>query len=196
MRLVPDMRALLGVVTTAGGIVGSLTAIGVFLGLFWKLFVKRAIAAAKAVYDWARATEQTTKDVARISARIEKVIGTNGGSTLFERLDSLEDGQQQMASIADVVREPSILFNTRGEVVSVNFAFRKVTGWSEADLQYGGWRSKLADADVDDWDDAVAHERVFERRVTLRGFASPMTAHIRPIVGKRFVGWRGVFEVH
>jgi len=183
---------------TAGTYVVAITAILTFLGLVGhglRLIYKRIHAGYKWTHNWFVQNQATTERVQALGERIERVIGTNGGSTLFDRLTSLEDGQERIASMAYALREPSLLFDPHGQVMDINPAFSRMTGWSENDLERGGWRAKFPETLRDEWDEAVSTQSVFEGTVLLRGMTQPLDMHIRPI-GKdgRFLGWRGVFK--
>ncbi len=188
-----DMSVLLGMITTAGGLVVAVTAVLAFIGLMWR-GTRKVYRAGVWIHAWALRNEALTGQVQALGQRIERVIGTNGGSTLFDRLASLEDGQERIASMAYALREPSLLFDAKGQVMDINPAFSRLTGWSENDLERGGWRAKFPDDQRDDWDEAIRSQGVFEGTVQLRGMSRPIDMHIRPI-GKdgRFLGWRGVF---
>ena len=162
--------------------------------ILWKCG-RRVVQGFKWAHAWAVRNEQTGLKVMALSTQMERVIGTNGGSTIFDRFDAMDDRLLQIGSIAEGMKEPSILFGPNGQVISVNYAFRRATGWAEEDLSRGGWRSKMTEADQDEWDDAVAQQGIFERKLHLYGLPVALVAQIRPILGKRFVGWRGIFEV-
>jgi PAS domain-containing protein len=191
------MRVLLGVLgmgpigwwATASALLG-------LAGLLWKA-AKKVLEGYRWFQAWAKRIEMNHLAVVAMQvqvAEIQAVVGKNGGSTLFGRMDAMEDSIFKLGSVVNAQKIPTILFGPQGQVDEVNVAFRRLTGWSEEDLERGGWRSKLVGPDLVAWDDAVAHEGVFERTLSLRGLAIRIVAEVRPIAGKRFVGWRGEFE--
>jgi len=76
------MPALLGLITTSGQVVAALTGMGLFVGIAWRGLVW--------FYRW-------LKRIERVILSIEKLIGSNGGATLFERMDMMEAKFQTLA---------------------------------------------------------------------------------------------------
>jgi len=155
------------------------TIAGITVGLAgaWRYVVKPAWASMKRM--------ETTM------TNVERVIGSNGGSTLFEQVEYVKDAIQIQASLADVIDRPSVFFSPDGEVESVNVAFTERTGTSLESLRRGGWRQLFGRDDQDDWDEIVERQSVFSRTVSLGGHAFSVIA--KPVFnGKKFLGWRAV----
>ncbi len=192
------MRVLLGILGM--GPIGWWATTSALIGLggiIWKTAIK--VRKGYLWFNaWAKRIELNNLAVVAMQvqiADIQSVVGKNGGATLFGRMDAMEDSIFKLGSVVNAQKIPTVLFGPQGQVDEVNASFRRLTGWSEEDLERGGWRSKLMGADLQAWDDAVAHEGVFERTLSLRGQSALIVAEVRPIAGKRFVGWRGEFEV-
>lgn len=123
--------------------------------------------------------------------RIDAAIGSNGGSNLFEQMETIKDMLHIHASLADVIDRPSLFLSSEGEVDTVNVAFTERTGWSKDTLSRGGWRQLFARDDQDDWDEVVARRAVFRRVVTLGHLTFLLVA--QPVFnGEKFLGWRAV----
>jgi PAS domain-containing protein len=115
-------------------------------------------------------------------ARIERVIGNNDGSSVFDKLEII-------ASLADVIDQPSLLLSATGEVVSVNLAFTESTGISLAALQHGGWRQLFLRTVQPDWDYSVEHHSVFTCDIPIN--SRPYRLVAKPMFNAtKFLGWR------
>lgn len=152
--------------------------------------------AVKAINKW------VVRPVREFVARMEKAagaIGTNGGSTIFEKLDGLEDRIVMVLAVFDGLEQALFLMDGKGSITSVNTAFTRMTGWPVERLRHGGWRLVLASEARDEWDDAVRFFGVFDREVVLmRLDGSFVRCHVsaRPVYSgqpakQRFIGWSG-----
>lgn len=160
---------------TLGQIVAALTAIAVFLFGFYRWVVKPLM---------------------EIMKRVEAVIGSNGGSTLFQKLDGLEDRILMMFAAFDGLNQAMFMCDQDGEIASVNAAFMKLTGWPADRMKHGGFRNVMASTDRQEWDDAVQQTAIFDKSdVRIRTSESDVLhANImaRPVFnGERLIGWCG-----
>jgi len=132
--------------------------------------------------------------------RIEKVIGTNGGSTLFQRLDEVENAVTMHGSVIDFMDQPMCALSPDGQLQSLNIRFAQVTGWSFEDMQHGGFRDKLDPLSQESFDISVERSSLFDRQVNFRTsdwewlIGAQLT--MKPIFNKQtFLGWRGMLRV-
>jgi len=169
---------MFGLIVTSSQLV---IALGVLVGVLtgaWK--------AGGWVYRWAK--------------RIEKTIGTNGGSTIFqqfalqaENTERLSDAVAMHSSVVDLIPTPSFVVGPDGEVTSASVPFVVATHLTLEDLRNGGFRNLLTDEQRDRWDESVQKRATYMQPVAIRGVRYQLVA--RPKFNdRRFVGWRVVLE--
>lgn len=148
----------------------AVIAIGVALATLWRFIIRPA---------W------------RFGQRMERAIGSNGGTSLFEQFEHLKDMLHIHASLEHAIDRPSLFISANGEVESVNVAFTERTGLSKDSLSWGGWRQLFTRDDQNDWDEVVARKSVFRREVILASVKFFLVAN--PVFnGDKFLGWRAV----
>lgn len=151
---------MLGVILTSGQVIAALTGIVIAIGVLWKLGTK--------VVAWGK--------------KMEAIIGSNGGTSLFDAIVML-------GSVVDLIAQPSLVVSTDGEVYSVSAPFVEATGWTFEHMAHGGFRNHLSEKDRDDWDESVQRRSTFARRVTMGKKQLDIIA--RPIFNQtKFLGWR------
>lgn len=158
-----------------------LTALGVIAGVLmvlWKF--------GKWFYKWAK--------------RIEKTIGTNGGSTIFQQFDlmskqniAISDQVAMHSTVVDLIQTPSFAVGPDGEVASVSVPFVLATHMTLEEMQYGGWRSLMSAETRQQWDETVKAKSTFLSTVRIGGKIYEVAARPKFNEG-RFVGWRAALE--
>ncbi len=151
---------MLGVILTSGQVVAALTGIAIAIGVLWKLGAK--------LVAWGK--------------KMEAIIGSNGGTSLFDAIVML-------GSVVDLIAQPSLVCSTDGEVYSVSAPFVEATGWTYEHMAHGGFRNALSEKDRDMWDESVERRSTFARRVFMGKRQLDIIA--RPIFNQtKFLGWR------
>lgn len=123
-----------------------------------------------------------TKAVDKIAEQFQP----NGGSSLYDRIDSIRAYQWNFAET--LVDKPVWETDERGNCVKANSAYLKLAERTLSEVQGAGWENFLHPDDrakvFEDWQDAISRKRAYEgtfrvrsksgKLYVVRAFASPI----------------------
>lgn len=140
--------------------------------------------------------------------RVERIIGTNGGGTIFDGLAKVQkevitnrEEMHEAFALAESVSDstpPQLRWDVDGNVVRCSRQFTRAFGWSMPDLEHG-WRSKLTTQGQIVWDRVAGFKESYDGPLAIRtwdGGLRELPVFIRPMfmpTGK-FIGFIGTFD--
>lgn len=186
---------MLALVGNVGEFFVALSAIAGFFYGGWRWVVRPA---------WAVVTD-IRRDVRLQGEKVDGLIaqvGTNGGQTIFEKLQQQDDQLARVNSLADVMPVPFFETDAYGRVTYANSACERLTGNSMEELRQMEWVDRVDRRErsdyVTEWLQAIDHRRSFERDVTVvsrDGKRVRVNVRAEPIrSADRVIGWRGVLN--
>lgn len=170
----------------------------------WRDGVLKAVFYPFAGEQRARArAEKTEKLVEAILVELK----TNGGSSLKDAINRIEDRQVRMDGRIDwmLTLDNAAMFEAdhEGLCIWVSLAYQALTGRPAAEVLGWGWIAAVHDEDIDrirlGWKSAVEEQRAFSMRfriVRLDGAVIPVHSTAHPLhAGPRVIGWAGMVTV-
>lgn len=134
--------------------------------------------------------------------RVEERIGTNGGQTIFDKLEVQDEQLAWLKATAEVSMTPFFFTDQHGRITYVNRQCERIIGHRQIDLLSWDWQEAIDRNDrpdvVREWREAVQQQRSFEvNGVFIRQDGAKVRLSVTAEIilsGPRLIGWRGVVE--
>lgn len=182
-----DLIALITVIATGG------------------LWVVRMLMAGKkqveSLFTQQKNMQAEQEQIKTVLSDIASQFKPNGGTSLFDMIQSIRDYQWNLAEI--VTDKPIWECDEKGQCVRVNLAYTRLAERNSSEMLGAGWENFVHQSDrsrvFDEWTDAVARKRTFEttfRVVSRSGKTFQVKATAKPVetTSGRIVAFVGRYD--